>query len=175
MYFKTAPLPIKDLPANSGHLTPGILVPKVIILHATAGSDSREWLTTNPRSVVSIHRLIMKDGLIYKIAENREICNHVGFSQIGRRRNLNPIALGIEFENLNDGKDPYPMLQLDAGAAQVVEWWGQYGFLPMLPHSMVDAPETSGGTKTDPRGFPWQLFNERIWVHLALAAKAAGI
>lgn len=175
MYFTTPPLAIKDLPAADSHLTPGILVPKLIILHATAGTDSREWLTTHPRSVASIQRLIMKDGLIYKIAENRQICHHVGFSQVGRRRNLNPIALGIELENLNDGRDPYPTLQVDAAAAQVVEWWGVYGFLPLLPHSMVDAPETGTWTKTDPRSFPLQLFNERLWVHLALAAKAASI
>lgn len=170
--FATPRLRIMDLPADDRHVSPGRLQPRLIILHATAGTDSRAWLTTDPRSVVSIHRLIAKDGMIYKIADDHTICHHVGFSQIGRERGLNDISLGIEFENRNTGRDPYPLEQVDAGAAQIVEWWGVHGFLPILSHAQVDAPHT-GGTKTDPAGFPWRVLYARIWHHLAQAAQGA--
>lgn len=159
-YFSTSPLSIVDLPTE--HQRPG-LTPALIVLHATAGRDSRAWLQFNPRAV-SIHRLIQKDGRIYKLAPDSAICGHVGFSQLGTDRDLNNQALGIEFENRNTGRDPYPLEQVAAGAAQVVEWWGRYGFLPILSHGQID---TQG--KTDPRGFPWPLFYGQIREHLRAA------
>lgn len=169
-YFATPSLPIVDLPADAQHITPGMLLPQVIIFHATAGTNSRVWLSTDPRSNVSTQRLIEKDGTNVKIADDHTICNHVGFSRLGRRRNLNPIAFGIEFENRNNGKDPYPFPQIDAGAAQVVEWWGLYGFLPILSHAAVDDPaDPKAKPKTDPRGFPWPLFYQQVVAHLRAA------
>lgn len=169
-YFITPPLAIIDLPADAQHRSPGVLTPQMILLHATAGTDSRKWLSTDPRSVVSVPRLIMKDGTIYKIADDRVVCNHAGGSRIGRRRNLNRIALGIEFENRNTKRDPYPFAQVDAGAAQVVEWWGRYGFLPILSHAQVDDPlDPDVEPKTDPVGFPWPLFYRQIRERLRAA------
>lgn len=165
MIFATAPLSIVDLPTTH---TYGVLVPRLIILHATVGKDSRKYLVKNDRGV-SIHRLIDKRGTIYKMAEDDQVCGHVGFSRLGDDDGLNDQALGIEFENWNDGRDPFPRLQVDAGAAQVVEWWGKHGYLPILSHAQVD---TQG--KSDPKGFPWVLFYQRIWHYLAQAARAAG-
>lgn len=159
-YFTTPPLPIVDLPTEHQRLG---LTPRIIVLHATAGRNSRAWLQSNPRGV-SIPRLIEKDGTICKMAPDTAICGHVGFSRLGNDSDLNNLALGIEFENLNDGRDPYPAAQVASGAAQVVEWWGLYGFLPILSHGQID---TQG--KTDPRGFPWPLFYQQVAVHLRAA------
>lgn len=154
-YFATPPLAIVDAPADARHITPGVLRPQMIILHATVGSlqSSLDWLTTNAGSVVSVHRLIAKDGTIYKLVDDRQIANHVGNSALWGRKNLNPVALGIELVNTNTGRESYPVVQLEACAAQVAEWIGAFGYLPIFSHAQVDT-----GGKTDPAGFPFPQF-----------------
>jgi N-acetyl-anhydromuramyl-L-alanine amidase AmpD len=160
MLFSTPPLLIVDRPAATSHLTAGTLRPQVIILHATVGgfTSSLDWLTVNKKSVVSVHRLIDKSGVIYKLAADDQIANHAGGSALWGRHNLNPVALGIEFVNRNDGKDPYPDWQLIAGARQCVEWFGVYGYLPIFGHYQVDID----GDKSDPAGFPWLKFYAQV-------------
>lgn len=166
MLFTTPNLDIIDRPADARHLSPGVLVPQVIVLHATVGglASSLNWLTVNPKSVVSVHRVIDKQGRIYKVASDLQIANHVGGSTLWGRINLNPIALGIEFVNRNDGKDPYPKAQVIAGAQQCVEWFGVHSVMPILGHYQVD---TQG--KSDPAGFPWQDF----WTYINLYVEDA--
>lgn len=157
-WFPTPPLRVVDLPADSRHRG-GFrgLAPEMIVLHHTAGTDSRAWLTTNPRSNVSVHRLIAKDGTIYKIVEDEGLAHHVGNATMypiryGTAINANRLALGIELENKGDGRDNYPWVQVLAAAEQCAEWWGKYGYLPILAHGWIDGP------KIDPANFNWELF-----------------
>ena len=164
-YFTTAPLSIIDAPADAQH-TSGPRLPqdiRLIVLHATAGGaqSSLDWLTTNPNSNVSCHRMIDVNGAIYKVADDLVIANHVGFSRMGNKTGLNKEALGIEFVNSNSGSDPYEAAQIEAGVLQVREWYGLYGALPIVSHKSID---TKG--KSDPAGFPWSLFYERLFVRL---------
>lgn len=163
-YFTTAPLRIIDRPANASHTAGKRLASDIwyIVLHATVGGlqSSLDWLTTNPNSNVSIHRLIDANGDIYKICDDLTIANHVGYSRIGNR-SPNPNALGIEFVNTNSGRDPYEDAQIESGVLQVREWYGLYGALPILSHAQID---TRG--KTDPAGFPWGRFYQRLFARL---------
>ncbi len=158
MYFTTDPLVITDAPADANHRggTRPLASIRCIVIHATAGTNSLKWLTTDPASVVSIHRLIDKRGTIYKIVEDAGVAYHAGFGSFGpyvgpakTQVNLNAVSLGIEIENLNDGRDPYTDAQYRAVALQIVEWWGKYGFLPVIAHRDTDT------RKVDPRGFDW--------------------
>jgi N-acetyl-anhydromuramyl-L-alanine amidase AmpD len=164
-YFSTPPLRIVDRRADDLHLGPIRRASDItlIILHATVGGleSSLDWLTVNPNSRVSVHRLIYSDGTIYKIAPDTRACNHVGNSKMGRTLNLNPMSLGIELVNRNDRIDAFDPLQVEACALQVREWWGLYGALPILTHAQVD---TKG--KTDPRGFPMAAFYTRLFARL---------
>lgn len=166
--FHTAPLTIIDRPADARHTAGRRGAGSIwyIVLHATVGglASSLDWLTTNPNSNVSIHRLIDQNGDIYKVCDDLTIANHVGYSRMGNK-SPNPNALGIEFVNRNDGADPYEQAQLWSGARQVAEWWGLYGFLPLLAHAQID---TQG--KTDPRAFPWMTFNQLLWDYLNSSA-----
>lgn len=157
-YFTTPPLQIIDKPADARHTSGPRAASeiKIIVLHATVGpfASSLDWLTTNPNSNVSCHRLIDQNGKIYKIADDLTIANHVGFSRMGPTVGLNRQALGIELVNANDGIDPYETAQLASAVAQVIEWKALYGDLPLLTHAAIDL-----NGKTDPRGFPWRTFN----------------
>ncbi len=157
MYFITPPLTIIDRPADDRHTGPARPLGdiKYFILHATVGSleSSLDWLTTNPNSSVSVHRLIDRDGTIYKLISDEYIAYHVGRSRVGMTLDLNPFSLGVELVNTNSGHDPYPYHQVLSTAQQVAEWQSFYGERPILDHATVD---TKG--KTDPRGFDWHLF-----------------
>lgn len=164
-YFQTPPLSIIDKPADARHTAGPRTAADIwlIVLHATVGGlqSSLSWLTTNPNSNVSTHRLIDQDGTIYKICDDLVIANHVGYSRMGNK-SPNPGALGIEFVNSNSGHEPYEAAQIESGVLQIREWWGLYGALPILTHAAID---TKG--KTDPAGFPWQQFYRRLFARLA--------
>lgn len=155
MWFSTAPLDIKDVPADARHITDGGMnLPTMIVIHATAGTDSLEWLTTDARSNVSVHRLIDRGGRIYKLADDLTRCNHVGlasqcFIPYKSKGNLNTRSLGIELENRNDGIQQYTEEQYAACADQCVEWWGRFGYLPIVAHGWLTTQ------KSDPRAFDW--------------------
>jgi N-acetyl-anhydromuramyl-L-alanine amidase AmpD len=144
-----------ELPADMFHY--GVhdeLDPRFIVLHATAGTDSRKWLTTTSRPPVSIHRLIRRDGYIYKIVPDNRQAWHVGRGMMfpalgGRHVSGNVVCLGIELENLNDGKQAYTAEQYNATAEQIVTWRRSFGYLPVLGHAAVDY------RKSDPRAFDW--------------------
>lgn len=123
-----------------------------IVIHATAGTNSLSWLSGNDRRT-SIHVLIEKDGTCYQMVSDERGANHVGYSQMtlngmtygrGHAHNCNQVTLGIELENLNNGKDPYPMKQL-----QVAAWWIQYwqdkfgGQLRLFMHRDIDTQSKS--------------------------------
>jgi len=165
-YFVTPALQIIDRPADARHTAGSRLASDIwyIVLHATVGGleSSLNWLTVNPNSTVSIHRLIDDDpqGTIYKVCDDLTIANHVGYSRIGNKT-PNPNALGIEFVNRNDGVDVYGPAQIESGVLQVREWYGIYGVLPILTHAQID---TKG--KTDPKAFPMELFYKRLYARL---------
>jgi N-acetyl-anhydromuramyl-L-alanine amidase AmpD len=172
MLFTTPPLVITDHPADSVHCCGQTrLGYRYIVLHSTGGTNSLNWLsTTSPdNNPVSCHRLINKAGKNYKIVGDEKTAYTQGPSHIGplpsQTQNANNWSLSIEFENLNDGHDPYPIAQLDMGAAQVVEWWGAHGLLAIVAHAWIDA------NKSDPAGFPWDDFYARIWQKLRTVAR----
>jgi N-acetyl-anhydromuramyl-L-alanine amidase AmpD len=164
-YFTTPPLHIIDRPADARHTAGPRAAADIlyIILHSTVGSlsSSLDWLTTNPNSNVSVHRLVDQNGDIYKIADDLVICNHVGYSRMGNT-SPNPYALGIEMVNRNDGTDTYELAQIESVVLQVREWKGLYGDIPVMAHAQID---TRG--KTDPFKFPWPRFYERFYARLA--------
>lgn len=178
MLFTTAPLQITDFHADPQHIGGRRRGYRWIVLHHTGGTDSKLWLSrTSPLDKpVSVQRLITKRGENIKIAGDDEVAWTQGPARIGALPRYNPQgvllesvndwALAIEFENLGDGRDPYPAAQLDMGAAQCVEWWGAYGLIPIVAHAWIQAD------KNDPLGFPWDDFYHRLWARLKAVAKA---
>jgi N-acetyl-anhydromuramyl-L-alanine amidase AmpD len=110
---------------------------------------------------VSCNRLIAKDGTNYKIVDDEDTAWAQGYGMMGPyvprgTFTCNDIGLSIELENLNNGSDKWPDAQLNMCAAQIVEWFGRYGFLPVVAHWQIDT------RKTDPRDFPWPALYDRI-------------
>ena len=169
MLFATPPLEIVNSPAAPTHFTKGRggFVPRFIVLHHTAGTNSLAWLTSTSPNRVSAHRLITRGGTIHKIVADEDTSNAAGYAIVGPvdpdtndptgvPRNFNQDSLNIELENLGTGREPYPMDQMVSCAKQCVEWIGKYGYLAIVGHGWVDS------RKNDPLGFDWPLLYRLI-------------
>jgi len=126
---------------------------RLIILHATVGSAASAlgWLT-NPDSRVSTHYLIEKAGPTWRLVGEDAIAFHAGVGRWGDITDLNAHSIGVELENRNDGRDPWPARQLDALRWLIAGIADRHRLTPdaIVLHSMVATP---GGRKTDPAGF----------------------
>lgn len=151
-----APQVITDLSSHRSSRGGAKIV--AIVIHSTAGKDSRGWLKKNPRGV-SAHVLIRKDGTVIRLVPDNEAAHHAGFARlIVRGRAIdrtttpdpNRVTLGLELENLNDGRDPYPEAQLEALGWQLAEWVTRHPAARLVLHREID---TQG--KTDPAGLTW--------------------
>lgn len=129
----------------------------LIVLHATVGSlvSARGWLT-NPASKASTHYLISKTGDLYQLVPDDRAAWHAGASQWGRLDSLaiKRQSIGIELENANDGRDPYPPAQVDALRALVRDLQQRYPEAQVVTHAQIARP---AGRKTDPLGLDLAL------------------
>ena len=73
----------------------------MIIIHYTGMQSERESLKrlTSPRSKVSCHYLIRRNGEIFSLVNDRNIAWHAGKSKWGKYNNLNKNSIGIELVN----------------------------------------------------------------------------
>lgn len=153
------------LPPAASHLGAKRTKPvRCIVLHHTGGVDSRAWLTrTSFPNKVSIHDLIARDGLIYRSTPAGNVAWHAGYGYLGiyapkgSQGSLNDVSIGIELENLGDGKQPFPAEQVDAAGFVIASYWKTYGPLPVLSHALVD------GRKNDPLKFDWAALYQAIY------------
>lgn len=135
-------------------------LPRAIILHHTAGSNSLNYLTENALQV-STHCLIQEatnhpsGAVIYDMVPDNLAAHTVGFSNMGifeahSKTSPNVATLNLEIENLGNGKDPYLDGQYVAAAWKIRQWWNKFGKLYVFGHSVID---TQG--KTDPAYFDY--------------------
>lgn len=156
--FQEAPSPNYSVPRSPRKI-------QYIIIHATAGNarGALAWMT-NRESAVSAHYLIDKKGKLYRLVKDRHIAWHAGYGSWKGVKSLNSKSIGIELENLNDGKDPYPKIQLEVLMDICVYLCSSYRIDPdfVLRHSDVD-PER----KTDPGdAFQWHEFRKDLRLNL---------
>jgi N-acetyl-anhydromuramyl-L-alanine amidase AmpD len=148
---------------NSFQATNGRSI-RMVVLHSTAarGKGDFNYLRRGgePGRQVSIHYYIAKDGTVSQMVPDKDIAWQAGKSRWkvdGQmvEGSVNPISLGIELENLNNGKDPYPEAQYQATLWLVKQLVTKYN----IPRSQVVRHlDISPGRKNDPRGFPWERF-----------------
>ena len=73
----------------------------IIVLHYTGMQSERESIIRlcNPKSKVSSHFVINKNGKIYRLVKDNQIAWHAGKSCWGKFKNLNKNSIGIELVN----------------------------------------------------------------------------
>lgn len=140
----------------------------MIVMHATGGVKAGDLWTLSGRDrrhLVSIHYYITKLGEIYQLVQDKDIAWHAGVSTWQGENDVNRFSIGIELENLNNGRDQYPTAQIEAAVWLVRKKVQQYK-IPrsrMVRHAQVALPP---GRKTDPRNFPWDSFVARVYTDI---------
>jgi N-acetylmuramoyl-L-alanine amidase len=151
----------------------GINSRRMLVIHATAGHAPSDynWLRhgggiVNGRDKpVSIHYYISKKGVITQFLDDKVIAWHAGPSTWiidGHQvmATVNPFAIGIELENLNDGLDPYPISQYTSLLSLSRSLVAKYH----IPRKqLVRHSDVAPGRKDDPKAFPWPTFVERVY------------
>ena len=130
-----------------------------IVLHATADEGDEEaaesWLC-EPRSGVSAHLHIRRDGTVVRLVGDHFRAWHAGQSKWRGTPHVNDFSLGWELANRNDGREEYTSAQY-ASVARLASHYAAQG-LPLsafVSHAEVAVP---AGRKTDPVGFDWTGF-----------------
>lgn len=140
----------------------------MILLHATGGVKAGDLYTLSGRDrrqLVSVHYYITKIGEIYQLVQDKDIAWHAGVSFWQGEEDCNRFSIGIELENLNNGRDTYPQAQVDAALWLVRNKVQQYK-VPrsrLVRHAQVALPP---GRKSDPRGFPWDTFVGNVYTDI---------
>lgn len=156
---------IDTTPASPNHSSRDGALIRMITMHATVGSyaSSLAWLC-NPASKASAHYLIRKDGYINQLIDVRDAAWHAGKSAWRGLDSLEIMqcSIGIELENQNTGHDPYPVPQLDAAIWLCKNLIARYAIVPdmVVTHAQIATPK---GRKTDPKGFPWAVFEAALY------------
>ncbi len=123
-----------------------------IVMHATANDNLQrviEWFN-NPDAQVSAHYTIGKDGTIVQHVRDEHRAWHAGRSEWKGRADLNSWAIGVEMVNWNNGEDPFPEAQYQAGFNLVSYLCEKYSIDPDL---IVAHYDVSPHRKTDPKGY----------------------
>ncbi len=135
------------------------------VIHATAGRKAGDLYTLrglDKKHIASTHDYITKAAEWYKLVDDNDIAWHAGVSSWQGEGNCNLFSWGLELENLNNGKDPYPEVQINL-AVHVTRLKVIKYNIPrsrLVRHAQIALP---AGRKSDPRGFPWETFVEQVY------------
>lgn len=145
---------------------------QALVMHSTVGSwDSALGWLRNPKARASAHYLVSKTGRIAQLVQEGNAAWHAGRSQWRGLEvwstvkgvatpSLNLVSVGIELENRNDGRDPYPEPQYQAALWLAREIVARHRIERV---NLVRHLDISPGRKTDPRGFAWERFTAEVY------------
>jgi len=107
-------------PANSIETAPywlgttnfGIRKPNYVVIHHTAQNSCEQTLRTftMPKTQVSAHYVICKDGTIHQMLNDYLRAHHAGVARWGGNTDLNSSSIGIELDN--NGFEDFSPLQM---------------------------------------------------------------
>lgn len=132
--------------------------PKIdmIVIHSTASADfdsALSWMQ-NPKSQVSAHYLVGKDGRVVSLVKESKKAWHAGKSEWKGELDCNNFSIGIELVNKNDGKDEYPEIQIITLAGLIANI--QNFYKAITDDRIVGHDQIAPTRKTDPGLlFPW--------------------
>jgi len=126
-----------------------------VVLHSTEIDDIKKVIKIfrNPKSGVSAHYTVDKDGTVVQHVREKYRAWHAGESMLpnGRTR-VNDFSIGIELVNKNTGNDPYPSSQIDSLTKLLLDIESRHPIEYLVSHAEVAQPP---GRKSDPKGFDY--------------------
>lgn len=138
--------------------------PNFVILHHTAQKSCDETLRTFtlPRTSVSSHYVICKDGTVYQMLNNYLRAWHAGIGRWGVHTDINSASIGIEIDN--NGFEPFSESQVKSLLKVLDGLKKAYG-IPTA--NFIGHSDIAPTRKVDPNvHFPWKQLAENgygIW------------
>ncbi len=151
------PLPYSFVPSpNFDDRSPGAKI-DCLVIHATVEptTEGTMQIFLTPSRKVSAHFVVGRDGRVVQMVPVEKRAWHAGLSELEGARGLNDFSVGIEMVNLNDGKDPYPVEQMEAVAGIIRLLRSRYDIPDsrIVSHAQIALP---AGRKNDPVGFDFE-------------------
>ena len=149
--------------------------PNFVVIHHTSQESSEQTLTTFtlPRTEVSSHYLIGKDGTVYHLLNDYLRAHHAGLGKWGNVTDMNSCSIGIELDN--NGKEPFTDPQI-AGLLSLLSKLKQTYNIPTA--NFIGHADFAPTRKSDPSVlFPWKTLAEKgfgLWYADTLKAAPAG-
>ena len=128
--------------------------PNYVIIHHTAQDSTEQTLRTFtlPRTKVSSHYVIGRDGKTYHMLHDLLRAHHAGISKWGNTTDLNSCSIGIELDN--NGKEPFSEEQINSLLTVLEKLKNAYS-IPTA--NFIGHADIAPGRKVDPsRFFPWE-------------------
>lgn len=144
-----------------------------IVWHHTGGAfkASLDWLR-NPNSGASTGYLVAKTGDVCQLVSDSNAAWHAGYSRMpDGRENVNNFSIGIELENLGNGRDAYPVPQINS-LVDLLKWLVyRYDIKRSghVSHELIRSlwnlhhPNNQAGKKSDPAGLDIQRVLDRVY------------
>lgn len=128
--------------------------PNFVVIHHTAQNSCDQTLKTFtlPRTQVSAHYVICRDGIVYHMLNDLLRAHHAGVSKWGNTADLNSSSIGIELDN--NGSEPFTEAQITS----LQELLGRLKRAYNIPAAnFIGHADVAPGRKADPsRFFPWE-------------------
>lgn len=148
----------------------GLRKPNYVIIHHTAQNSTDQTLKTftMPKTQVSAHYVIGRDGVIYHMLNDYLRAWHGGAAKWGNATDINSSSIGIELDN--NGFEPFAQPQINS-LLTVLETLKKDHGIPAA--NFIGHSDIAPGRKVDPNvTFPWKTLAERgfgLWPDATLA------
>ena len=133
--------------------------PNFVIIHHTAQNTCDQTLKTFtlPRTQVSSHYVICRDGTVYHMLNDLLRAHHAGAGRWGNVSGMNSGSIGIEIDN--NGSEPFTEQQMNT-LLQLLERLKKAYNIPQA--NFIGHADWAPGRKVDPsRYFSWKSLAEK--------------
>ncbi len=137
--------------------------PNFVIIHHTAQNSCDQTFKTFtlPRTQVSAHYVICKDGTIHHMLNDYLRAWHGGISKWGNVTDINSTSIGIELDN--NGFEPFSGYQLNS-LLLLLDTLKQRFAIPLA--NFIGHADIAPTRKNDPNiYFPWKILSDRGFGH----------
>ncbi|RZL14072.1 MAG: N-acetylmuramoyl-L-alanine amidase, partial [Pedobacter sp.] len=132
-------------------------------IHHTAQNSCEQTLRTFtlPRTQVSSHYVICKDGTVHHMLNDLLRAHHAGVSRWGGATDINSSSIGIEIDN--NGFETFTEEQINSLLSLLGRLKRAYN---ISVSNFIGHADIAPGRKVDPnRNFPWQRLAEQGYGH----------
>ena len=155
--------PLQDSALSSGNFvgTTNLTMrrPNFVVIHHTAQNSCDQTLQTFtlPRTAVSAHYVICRDGNVFHMLSDLLRARHAGVSKWGNNVDLNSSSIGIEIDN--NGFEPFSEAQINSLLVLLDRLKKAYS----IPDAnFIGHADVAPGRKVDPsRYFPWKQLADK--------------